>query len=368
MTKKVGILGGGQLGMMMIEEKKELPLEFWVLDPNPECSCASLADHFVLGDFKNYDDVVSFGKNCDILTIEIEHVNTQALAYLAAQGKAVAPSSSIIELVQDKGTQKQWYKENLIPTSDFVLLEAEEVYEGPFPCIQKTRTGGYDGKGVQKVKNPKELWKVPSVIEPCVEIEKEISVIVARNKDGEMKTFPCVEMVFNPVANLVEQLQSPANISSVQNQEAQKIAQRIAQEIKLVGVLAVEMFLTKTQEILVNEIAPRPHNSGHQSIEGNQTSQFHQHLRAILNLPLSSTALTKPSVMINILGEPGFEGSAIYEGRDILQELPETYLHLYNKTITKPFRKMGHVTCLGETLEEAVEKAKKVRETLKVVA
>lgn len=368
MTKKVGILGGGQLGMMLIEERKDLPIEFWILDPNSECSCANIADKLIIGDFNNYDDVLSFGENCDIITIEIEHVNTQALRYLEKQGKTIAPSADIIELVQDKGTQKDWYKKNNIPTSDFVLLKSIEEYEGSFPCIQKTRTGGYDGKGVQKVNNKEELWDTPSVIEPCVDIEKEISVIVARNKDGQLETFPCVEMVFNPIANLVEQLQSPATITAEQDQKAQSIAKNIAEKIELVGILAVEMFLTKTNEILVNEIAPRPHNSGHQSIEGNKTSQFHQHLRAILNLPLTSTAITKPSVMINVLGEPGFEGAALYDGKEIITEIPETFLHLYNKTITKPFRKMGHVTCLGETISEATEKANKVRKTLKVVA
>lgn len=368
MTKKVGILGGGQLGMMLIQEQKDLDISFWVLDPNPECSCARIADSVVIGDFNDFDDVMKFGESCDVITIEIEHVNTDALRALAAQGKTVAPSADIVELVKDKGTQKQWYKDLSLPTSDFIFLEKSETPDWDFPCIQKARTGGYDGKGVQKVNTPADLWPVPSILEPLVDIEKEISVIVARNQDEEIKTFPCVEMVFSEEANLVEQLQSPSSITIEQEERAQGIAKKIAEELKLVGILAVEMFLTKKGEILINEIAPRPHNSGHQSIEGNETSQFHQHLLAILNKPLGSTEITKPSVMLNVLGEPNYEGPAIVEGRDILEKMSETYLHLYNKTVTKPFRKMGHVTCLGDSMEKALEKAEAVKDTLRVIA
>lgn len=368
MTIKIGILGGGQLGMMMIEEKKDLDIEIYVLDPNPNASCAKLADHFVVGDFKNYDDVYKLGKKVDILTIEIEHVNTEALQDLEMEGKKIYPNPDVIKTIQDKGKQKLWLDEHEIPTSGFFVTETpkDNMYEVPF--VQKARTGGYDGKGVQIVKDRKDEWKVPSVIEELIDIDREISVIVARNPSGEVKTYPAVDMEFDPDANLVTLLRSPTEISEGVENTAREIAEDIATKMGHVGVLAVEMFLTKDGVLLVNEIAPRPHNSGHQTIEGNKTSQFHQHLLAILGKPLGSTDIIKPSVMVNLLGSEGCEGKAVYAGLDEAEKIEGVFVHLYRKEKTKPFRKMGHITCLGDTIEEAVEKAHMVQNMIRVVA
>lgn len=373
-TLRFGILGGGQLGRMLIQKATDFNVTNVVLDPDPEAPCRYLADEFVCGSFQDYDTVLAFGRTVDLLTIEIEHVNVEALEQLEKEGIVVYPQSRVIRLVQDKGLQKIFYRTHGIPTAEFHLLDSIEhiaKYSSQFPFIQKLRKGGYDGKGVVKLENSGEIMKgfdAPSILEKLIDFEKEISVLVARNAQGECKAFPVVEMEFNPEANLVEYLFSPASISPQHEQKAESIAMEVARSIQLVGLLAVEMFLTKSGEILVNEIAPRPHNSGHQTIEGNITSQYEQHLRAILGLPLGSTNITKPSVMVNLLGEKGFSGHAVYEGLKEALAIDGVHLHLYGKKITKPFRKMGHVTVTADTLEEAKSKAKKVKDLIRVIA
>ena len=370
---KLGILGGGQLGRMMIQETINIDVDVHVLDPDPDAPCRDISHSFTNGSFKDYETVLAFGKQMDVVTIEIEHVNVDALQELEKQGVKVYPQPNVIRLIQDKGAQKEFYKEHGIPTSEYRLIGENEVenHSDFFPVFQKLRKGGYDGKGVQPLKSAEDLPKAfsePSVLEKAVDLDKELSVIVARNASGEVKTFPTVELEFNPVANLVEFLFSPANISDEVEKTAQELARKVAEKLEIVGLLAVELFLDKEGNVLVNEIAPRPHNSGHQSIEGNYTSQFMQHVRAILDISLGNTEIVKPSVMVNVLGEDGFTGEAQYEGLEDILALKGVNVHLYGKRFTKPFRKMGHVTIISDTLVEAKSTAKKVQQTLKVKA
>jgi len=371
---KVGILGGGQLGRMFIQSAINYNFYIKILDPDQQAPCSAIANEFVNGKLDDFNSVYKFGKDCDVITIEIEHVNVEALKKLEQEGKKVFPQPHILEIIQDKGLQKMFYQRNNIPTPDFFLVEKKEdisKFSNYFPFFQKMRKGGYDGKGVVKLDNPTDLSKafdVPSVLEMLVDFDKEISVIIARNESGETACFPVVECAFNPEANLVEFLFSPANITKKVEKEAYKIAAQVANAFQIVGLLAVELFVTKDGKVLVNEVAPRAHNSGHQTIEGNITSQFEQHLRAVLNLPLGDTSITQPSVMVNVLGEKGFEGNATYQGIYEIMKWSGVHLHLYGKKTTKSFRKMGHVTVTANTLDEAISKAKKVKDTLKVVA
>ncbi len=369
---KLGILGGGQLGRMLIQESINFNITTHVLDPDADAPCKDLCNKFVKGSLTDYQTVYEFGKGVDLITIEIEKVNVDALEQLENEGVMVYPQSRVIRLIQDKGIQKQFFKENDIPSSRFQLIQNRaELKNGnfPLPFIQKLRTDGYDGRGVHSVRNSGDLDKAfdaPSLIEDWIDFEKELAVIVSRNESGEIKTFPCVEMEFNPEANLVEFLISPSTLSPDILQKADDLAVKIAQDLKIVGVLAVELFLTKDGQILVNELAPRPHNSGHQTIEGNYTSQYEQHLRAIFNLPLGDTRAISNAVMINLLGEKGFEGLAEYEGLNEIMKMDGVYIHLYGKKLTKPFRKMGHVTILDDDREKAIEKAKFVQTAIKV--
>jgi 5-(carboxyamino)imidazole ribonucleotide synthase len=368
---KVGILGGGQLGRMLIQSGMDWNINFSVLDPDPAAPCQSLCE-FTTGKLTDYNTVIEFGKSCDLITIEIENVNVEALKELARQGKKIFPQPEIIELVQDKRTQKNFYKKNDIPTADFLLVEnRQEVIDRRefLPAANKLGREGYDGRGVQLLRSEKDLSKAfdaPGLLEKLIDFEKEISVIVARNENGETKTFPAVEMVFHPEANLVEYLFSPASINEPIAREAGRIAKKIITDLKMVGLLAVEMFVTKDQKILVNEIAPRPHNSGHQTIEANVTSQYQQHLRAILNLPLGETSVNQQSAMVNLLGQEGYSGQAKYNGLEEVLKLKGTYVHLYGKKLTKPFRKMGHVTIVDDNLDSLKKKANFVKQTLKI--
>jgi 5-(carboxyamino)imidazole ribonucleotide synthase len=371
---RLGILGGGQLGRMLIQKAIDYNIMTVVVDPDPDAPCRNICDHFINGDFRDFDTVMKLGELADVITVEIEHVNTDALEKLEAMGKLVFPQPRVLKVVQDKGLQKEFYRIHGIPTAEFRLAnDREEVkkYESMLPMMQKTRKAGYDGKGVMPLRLAVDLEKAfdePSVLERFVDMQCEISVIVSRNAAGVVSVFPAVEMDFNAEANLVEFLFSPARISRETEEKAAKIAKGLIDELKMVGILAVEMFVTRSGEVLVNEIAPRPHNSGHQTIEGNITSQYEQHLRAILGLPPGDTAVTKPSVMVNLLGEKGFSGEAVYEGFEDTLAISGTHVHLYGKKFTKPFRKMGHVTVTGNTLNEAIEKARKVQLTLKVKA
>lgn len=371
---KIGVLGGGQLGRMLQQKGLDFGLDIAFVDPDANAPCKDISSRFFKGDFKDFETVYNFGKGRDIITIEIEHVNVEALEKLQAEGVKVFPQPHIIKMIQDKGLQKLFYQENNIPTSAFYLIEGKdeiEVFVDEFPFMQKLRKGGYDGQGVTALRSKSDIidaFQAPSVLEKMVDFEKELSVIVARNESGEIKSYPCVECEFNPEANLVEFLFSPANVSVAVEEKAQAIAKTIIEKLEMVGLLAVELFLTKDGEILVNEIAPRPHNSGHQTIEGNYESQYGQLLRAILNLPLGNTDIKRPSVMVNILGEKGYIGNAVYDGLHKVLAMRGVNVHLYGKDQTKPFRKMGHATIVSETIEAAKEIAIKVKENLKIIS
>ncbi|RZJ20309.1 MAG: 5-(carboxyamino)imidazole ribonucleotide synthase [Acinetobacter sp.] len=371
---KLGILGGGQLGRMLIQEAINYNLTTLVLDPDPDAPCKSIANKFECGSITDFDTVYNFGKKADIITIEIEKVNIEALEQLEKEGKMVFPQARVIRLIQDKGVQKQFFKENDIPTAPFQLVNSKaDLTSGnfSFPYILKQRKDGYDGKGVMKISNLADVdnaFEAPSLIEELVDFDKEIAVIVARNANGDMKTFPMVEMEFNAEANLVEFLISPSTYPDDIQQRAEKIAIDIASALNVTGILAVEMFVTKNGEILVNELAPRPHNSGHQTIEGNYVSQFEQHLRSIFNLPLGDTRSISNAVMINLLGEKGHDGLAKYDGLENIMAIDGVYVHLYGKKYTKPFRKMGHVTIVDHNRDHAIEKARYVQQTLKVIS
>lgn len=370
---KIGILGGGQLGRMLIQAGIDYNLRFKVLDPDPNAPCKDIAE-FTCGKLTDFDTVIAFAQDCDVITIEIENVNTAALKQLVKQGKRVYPQPEVIELIQDKRTQKNFYREHNIPTADFVLVDnKEQVYahQDFLPAVNKLGKEGYDGRGVQVLRDNSALEKAfnaPGLLEKLIDFEKEISVIVARNEFGEIKSFPLVELVFHPEANLVEFLFSPAQVDEEVERRAQQIAIDVISSLNMVGLLAVEMFLGKNGEVLVNECAPRPHNSGHQSIEANVTSQYHQHLRAILGLPLGNTQMLCASAMVNLLGEDGHAGEARYIGLKECMEIPGVNIHLYGKRITKPFRKMGHVTIIDNDSESLKKKAYFVRKHLKVIA
>lgn len=371
---KLGILGGGQLGRMLIQEAVNYNLTTLVLDPDADAPCKHIANYFENGSITDYDTVYNFGKKADIITIEIEKVNVEALEQLEKEGKKVYPQSRVIRLIQDKGIQKQFFKENDIPTAPFMLVNSkDDLTNGkfPFPYILKLRKDGYDGKGVMKINDASDVqnaFQAPTLIEELVHFEKEIAVIVARNANGDVKTFPMVEMEFNPEANLVEFLISPSTYPESVQERAEKIAKDIAAALNITGILAVEMFITKHGDILVNELAPRPHNSGHQTIEGNYVSQFGQHLRAIFNLPLGDTRSISNAIMVNVLGEKGHDGVAKYDGLEKILSIEGVYVHLYGKKYTKPFRKMGHLTIIDQNREKAIEKARFVQQTLKVIS
>ena len=369
-SPSIGILGGGQLGRMLIQEAINLNIRVSVLDPDPDAPCSKIADDFQVGSFKDYNTVIEFGRKVDLLTIEIEHVNVDALEALEKQGRLVRPSSKIIRMVQDKGAQKIFYRTNGIPTSAFHLVDDKSgamQQEDFLPFMQKMRTGGYDGRGVTAIRNKSDFEKAfdaPSVLEKMVDFDCEIAVIVARNPAGDVAAYPLVEMEFNAEANLVELLFAPAAVNDKIKTQATEIAINIANAIKLEGILAVEMFVTKDGEVLVNEIAPRPHNSGHATIEGNVTSQFEQHLRAVLNLPLGSTDMVSPNAMVNILGEKNSDGEAVYHGMNECLSMGGVHIHLYGKKYTKPFRKMGHATICKTDLKETINLAREVARTL----
>lgn len=369
---KIGILGGGQLGRMLIQSGMDFNLNFSVMDPDAGAPCRQNVPDFVQGDITDFEQVYRFGKGKDLLTIEIENVNADALAKLQGEGVRVFPQPSVIKIIQDKRLQKQFYKDHNIPTSEFVLVDSKEEIQNNislFPVFQKLGKSGYDGRGVYKLESQTDIdgaLEGPSVLEKLVDFDKELSVIVARNERGEVVTYPVVEMVFHPTANLVEFLFAPARISEEVEKQARAIARKVIESFDMVGLLAVELFLDKQGNVLVNEVAPRPHNSGHQTIKANFTSQYEQHLRSVLGLPLGNTELLKPTAMINLLGEPGFEGIAQYEGVEDVLKIEGVYLHLYGKKFTKPFRKMGHVTILEDQIDKLIEKANIVKDTLKV--
>ena len=375
---KLGILGGGQLGKMLCKETNEWSINTHILDKSVSFPSGRNATVFVEGDYNNYDDVIKFGKEMDVLTIEIEHVNVDALEALEKEGKTVHPRPSALRIIKDKGLQKNFYAEHKLPTSDYGLFESKAdilkaVEEGRLkvPFVQKSRTAGYDGKGVFVVSSEAKLdhlMDCPSMVEDLVDIDKELAVIAVRNPKGEVNTFPIVEQEFHPTANLVEFLLAPADIDILIEEKCKNLAVDIITKLDVCGLLAVELFLTKKGEILINEVAPRPHNSGHHTIESCSSSQFEQHIRGILNMPLSKIVQNSPAVMVNLLGADGHTGEAIYPGFDECISQSNVYPHLYGKVMTKPFRKMGHITITDPDREKAKKKAKLVKDSIRVEA
>lgn len=369
---KLGVLGGGQLGRMLIQSGIDFNISFSILDPDPHAPCSQLAE-FHTGKLTDYDTVIQFGEQCDLITIEIENVNTQALYALEKKGKKVFPQPRIIELIQNKQTQKQFFLDNGIPTAEFILTKTKADVKNHLeflPAVNKLAKEGYDGRGVQLLRNEKDLehaFDAPGLLEKLIDFDKEIAVIVAKNESGQIVSYPPVEMAFHPEKNLVEYLFAPASISESIQKKADDVARNVIQQLDMIGILAVEMFVTKDHEVLVNEVAPRPHNSGHHTIEANETSQYEQHLRAILNQPLGSTRERYASAMVNLLGEEGHTGEAKYLGMEKVLAVDGIHVHLYGKKVTKPFRKMGHVTIVDKNEESLKKKAKFVKDNLKVV-
>lgn len=375
---KLGILGGGQLGRMLVQAGKEWNLECHVMDESDEFPSGNVGANFVTGNFKNHDDVYNFGKSLDILTVEIEHVNSEALLKLQAEGVEIHPDPKALNIIKDKGLQKLFYKENQFPSADFELFESKnEILTAlknnriSLPFVQKSRLAGYDGKGVAVIRSEKdmaELMDLPCVIEYMVNIETELSVIACRNKQNEIRCYPALDMTFHDKANLVEFVYYPSGISKEKQAEAAAIASKVIEKLEICGLLAVEMFLDKQGNILINEVAPRPHNSGHLTIEASITSQFQQHLRGVCNLPLGDTRFHSPAVMVNLLGWPGYTGETKYSGIEKCLGLEGAYIHLYGKKTTKAYRKMGHATILDKTLAEATRKAIQIKKLLKIYA
>jgi 5-(carboxyamino)imidazole ribonucleotide synthase len=375
--KKIGILGGGQLGKMLCLAAANWDLEIYILENDENCPAAPYCTKLIKGSFKNYDDVVAFGQLVDILTIEIEHVNTAALRYLEKKGKIVHPSPKALDVIKDKGEQKNFYLNHNFDTAfvryydDKTTLIKEIIEDKWLPCVWKSRQGGYDGKGVSIIKTVKDLEKLPNepcIIEELIEIDKEIAVIACRNPSGQIVTYPSVEMVFDDKANLLDYQMCPSAIPKNIEKQAQILAKNIIKKFKLCGLLAVEMFLTKDGRLLVNEVAPRPHNSGHHTIEAHETSQFEQHLRAILGLPLGSTRMRYPSVLLNVVGCEGFTGKTKVEGWESALNTEGVHVHLYGKKTTKPFRKMGHITIMNKSIEKAKITAFELKNNFKIIA
>ena len=375
---KLGILGGGQLGKMMLYDTRKYDIQTYVLDASPEAPCKIACDVFEQGDLMDFDTVVNFGRKVDVLTFEIELVNVDALEQLESEGKKVYPSSATLRKIQDKGVQKQFYAEKGIPTADFtVYTEKDELTEAlvrkewDYPFVWKSCTGGYDGKGVSVIREEEDLIPLPEdacLAEKMIPFKNELAVIVARNVSGEVKTYPVVEMEFHPEANQVEYVICPARIEDHVAEKARAVAKKVSESFEHVGLLAVEMFQTEDDEILVNEVAPRPHNSGHYSIEASFTNQFEQHLRAILDLPLGETESKVGGVMVNLVGDENHEGQVHYQNIGKIMQMPGVTPHIYGKKQTRPFRKMGHVTIVNKDLGEARRIAEEVKKEIKVIS
>jgi 5-(carboxyamino)imidazole ribonucleotide synthase len=375
---KLGVLGGGQLGRMLLAETQKYDIYTAILDASPEAPCAQICNEFHVGNLLDYDAVYNFGKLVDVLTIEIEHVNIDALYQLEKEGLKIYPQPSVIEIIQHKGKQKDFFIENNIPTSPHKrfttknkILLAFKNNEIEIPFVWKSAQFGYDGMGVKVVRSLNDIQNLADtdcIIEELIPFKNELAVIVARNVDGEIKTYPVVEMEFHPEANQVEYVICPARINEKVAQKAREIALHVAKSFKHVGLLAVEMFQTESDEILINEVAPRTHNSGHYSIEASYTNQFEQHLRTVLNLPLGNTESKVAGIMVNLVGEEGFTGNVVYENIEKVLQIDGVTPHLYGKKKTKPFRKMGHVTIVDKDINKARNTAQKVKETIRVIS
>ena len=374
----LGILGGGQLGKMMLYETRKFDITTHVLDSSLEAPCRIACDHFTQGDLMDYDTVYTFGKKVDILTFEIEGVNIEALEALEKEGKKVYPSSKTLRNIQDKGVQKKFYDTHKIPTAPFSVFETialvkKAVASGELklPFVWKSCTGGYDGKGVQVIKNSQTLDVLPDcpcITEDLVAFKNELAVIVVRNPSAQVKTYPVVEMEFHPQANQVEYVICPARIDDKVAAKARSIAIQVSKSFEHVGLLAVEMFQTNDDQIIVNEVAPRPHNSGHYSIEASYTNQFEQHIRAILDLPLGNTASKVGGIMVNLVGEQNHTGDVAYQNIEEIMAMDGVTPHIYGKKQTRPYRKMGHVTIVNENIDTAREIAQQVKQRIKVIS
>ncbi len=373
---KLGILGGGQLGKMLLAETRKFDIQTYVIDSSAAAPSQFGATEFFIGDLMDFDAIYEFGKKVDVLTIEIENVNLDALDKLEAEGLAVYPSAKTLRLIQNKGRQKDFYIENTIPTSTHQRFEdlnqlKSEIESLSFPFVWKCAQFGYDGNGVKIVRTIEDIQSLPNVeciAEQMVTFKNELAVIVVRSVSGEVKTYPVVEMEFHPEANQVEYVICPARIDEKVAQKATEIALKVSKAFQHIGLLAVEMFQTEEDTILVNEVAPRPHNSGHYSIEASYTSQFENHLRAILNLPLGNTDSKVAGIMVNLVGSAGFSGQVIYENIEKIMAIDGVTPHIYGKRETRPFRKMGHVTIVNENMIEARKIAEEVKNTIRVIA
>jgi len=374
----IGILGGGQLGKMLLTTTRQWDIQTKVMDPSFEAPARLACNRFVQGDLMDYEAVVAFGKDIDILTIEIENVNADALAHLEKQGVRVYPQAQVLKIIQNKCHQKEFYKKNNIPTASFQLFSSKEelkdaVVRGfvSFPFVWKSESMGYDGYGVKIVRSNHDLEQVNEggcIAEDLVNIDKELGIIVCRSPKREIQCYPCVEMEFHPEANQVEYVLSPARISKAIAKKAEEVALSVSRAFQHVGLLAVELFLTKEGEIWVNEVAPRPHNSGHYSIEASYTSQFEQHTRAILNLPLGNTENKLTGVMVNLVGKKGYTGAVHYKNLEHILAIEGVNPHIYGKKETRPFRKMGHITIVNKDLDIARKIAEEVKETIEVIS
>lgn len=375
---KLGILGGGQLGKMMLYSTRKFDVYTSILDPSAEAPCKIACNEFHQGDLMDFDTVYNFGKNVDVLTFEIEHVNVDALQKLEDEGVKVYPSPKTLQTIQNKGIQKLFYQKNKIPTAPFsIYMSLEELIHSvendviSIPFVWKSTQFGYDGNGVKVIRSVEDLESLPNVecmAEEMIDFKNELAVIVARNVRGEMKTYPVVEMEFHPEANQVEYVICPARIPQEIEEKARKVALQVSEAFQHTGILAVELFQTQNDEILVNEVAPRPHNSGHYSIEASYTDQFEQHVRAILNLPLGKTESKVAGIMVNLVGAEGHTGDVVYENIEQIMQMEGVTPHIYGKKQTRPFRKMGHVTIVNEDVAEARKIAATVKQTINVIS
>ena len=375
---RLGILGGGQLGKMMLYETRKLDIYTKVLDPSDEAPCKIACNEFVKGALLDYETVYNFGKDVDVLTIEIENVNLDALEKLEQEGIKVFPPTKALRTIQNKATQKLFYTDHNIPTAPFTRFAytseiKDSIQNGglSLPFVWKCAQFGYDGQGVKVVRQVADLENLPNVeciAEEMIPFKNELAVIVCRTPNGEVKTYPVVEMEFHPEANQVEYVICPARISDAVAQKAQEVALKVSERMQHVGLLAVEMFQTQEDTILVNEVAPRPHNSGHYSIEASYTNQFEQHIRAILNLPLGNTESKVAGIMVNLVGAEGHTGQVVYKNLEEILALDGVTPHIYGKKQTRPFRKMGHVTIVNKEIAVAREIAEKVKNTIEVIS
>jgi 5-(carboxyamino)imidazole ribonucleotide synthase len=370
--KRIGILGGGQLGRMLLQQAASYPVETWVMEGDPDCPAAGLCHQFVKGDIRNRDEVIAFGRQVDVLTIEIENVSLEGLQALEAEGRAVFPNSHALGIIRDKSLQKAFYTEHGIPTAPFRIIDGlADLHRNLdfLPAVQKLATGGYDGRGVQILRTEDDLPKgfdARCVLEKLIPVHKEVAVMVAIDVHGGQTVYPAVEMVFDPLLNLLDMQVCPADLTESEGWKVEAVALSVARNLRSPGLFAVELLLDAAGNVYVNETAPRVHNSGHHSIEGNYCSQFDMLLRLLAGYPAGNTDCIMPSLMVNLLGEEGHAGTPVYDGLEEVLGMEGAYVHVYGKKETRPGRKMGHVTILGRDRQDLLHKAAIVKRTLKV--